>query len=102
VIAPGYVASFIPVETAAGPLTALAFLADREAEVIRTDLSAAEQADMIAHAEGVLGTNMSYLENMIAHLAAMGLEDAAMAALWQRVRAIRQAAPGPARDGETG
>ena len=94
VIAPGYVATFIPVETAAGRLRALAFLADREADVIRTDLSAAEQADMIAHAEGILGTNLAYLENMIAHLAALGLEDAAMAALWRRVCAIRQASGG--------
>jgi cation transport protein ChaC len=102
VIAPGYVASFIRVETAAGPLTALAFLADRQAEVVRTDLSAAEQANMIAHAEGVLGTNAAYLENMISHLAALGLEDAAMAALWQRVRTIRQASAAPAGGGDTG
>jgi cation transport regulator ChaC len=50
----------------------------------------------------VLGTNAAYLENMIAHLAALGLEDAAMAALWRRVCALRGGAPAPAPGGETG
>lgn len=90
-IAFDYRAAFIPVTTVAGPVRALTFLADHGCETIRTDFTPEEQARMIAHAEGLLGPNVEYLENLASHLVAMEIDDARLFDLRDRVRAVRQA-----------
>jgi cation transport protein ChaC len=55
-------------------------------------LTLAEQAAIIARAAGVRGPNRDYLEATVAHLAALGIADADLAALASRVRQIGAAA----------
>lgn len=52
-------------------------------------LSADEQAAIIASAQGGRGSNADYLFNTVAHLAEMGIPDDELAALAERVRALK-------------
>jgi len=88
-----YLPAFIEVETAQGPLRVLTFLADPAAEAVRRDIPAVQQAEMIARASGILGPNVDYLGSLVRHLRELELEDARMFDLWQRVSALRGAAP---------
>lgn len=66
---------------------AIAYVIDREGPQY-CQLGPAEQAAIIARAEGARGTNRDYLLHTVAHLAALGLADPALAALVSRVRAL--------------
>ena len=74
-IAPAYSDEMIAVETAAGPVTALAFVADCTAEQIRPELTREEQVEALATASGVLGTNLEYIDNLKEHFDALGIVD---------------------------
>lgn len=52
------------------------------------DLAAAEQADIIARAQGGRGPNADYLFNTVAHLAELGLPDQTLDQLAEQVRTI--------------
>lgn len=88
-IAEGYFPVWLTVATAQGPVTALSFAADHGCDTIVPGLPLDEQARMIAHAEGDLGSNFEYLDNMHAQLSLLGIEDAQVNALYARVTALR-------------
>lgn len=79
-----YIPTFLQVDTPQGPLEALSFLIDPENHRYRPNLSEADAAGMIAHAEGTLGPNFDYLDALVRHLDELGLEDARM----QRLHAL--------------
>jgi len=80
-IAHAYRPIMIPALTAQGPVTALTFVADHSAPMIRTDLSLAEQARLLATGRGVLGTSLHYIETLAGQLEALGIVDADVAGL---------------------
>lgn len=91
-----YLEKFLPVNLApesggeAGPVEALAYVMDRSHRQYRGGLTRPEQAAVIARAVGPAGSNIEYLENTIAHLAEMGVEDAEMANIMRLVRRLRE------------
>lgn len=83
----GYVPTFIPLETASGPVEALTFVADRDSERYQGGLHAEEAAQMIAVAHGILGSNREYLDSLSAQLDLLGLKDDHFSDLYARVLA---------------
>jgi cation transport protein ChaC len=88
-IAEGYIPTWAMFATDHGPVEALTFRADPEAESIVRDMPIDEQAAMIAVAEGMLGTNFAYLEDMRRHLALLDVTDPYVDDLYDRVTALR-------------
>jgi glutathione-specific gamma-glutamylcyclotransferase len=64
-----------PVATPQGPVTALAFASNPHHAEYVGELSLADTAAFIARAAGPLGTNRGYLEQLVAQLAALAIED---------------------------
>ena len=87
-----YEPTFVPVSTPQGDIEALTFVADRSNERYLPDLSLAEAAAIIAHAEGYNGPNFEYLDLLCAHLAELGLNDSEMAELHRLAAAVRDQA----------
>ena len=69
-------------------MTALVFAANAAHDDHVGELPLDEAAGMIARAEGVLGTNRQYLEQLVWQLRALGLEDAYLHELLQRVQQL--------------
>ena len=69
------------------------FLADARHERYVGDLSQRERASRIAVAEGRLGTNREYLENLLDSLHALGIDDPDMTELLRMVREAAGEAP---------
>lgn len=88
-IAYGYVPAFVSVETAQGEVEALTFVANQDDERYLGHLEREEAAARIAHAEGILGSNLSYLENLHAQMEHLGLHDAKCASLLERAKALK-------------
>lgn len=86
-IASTYLPAMLPVETAQGPVQALAFLANPGVPEIVLDLPRADAVRWIATGRGTLGTSREYLENTAAQLAALGIDDPDLTALLHEVRA---------------
>jgi cation transport protein ChaC len=80
----GYAPAFLPISTPQGPVEALAFVADRSSPRY-LDLSAKEAAAMIAAGNGVLGTNLDYLDELAERFAVLGIEDEAFENLQSRI-----------------
>ncbi|MEM7226950.1 MAG: gamma-glutamylcyclotransferase [Pseudomonadota bacterium] len=80
---------WLTLETALGPIEALSFAADRGHERIVPDIPTAEQARMIAKAEGLLGSNFDYLADTRAHLSLLGVEDSYITDLYRRAAELR-------------
>lgn len=88
-ILPAYQPTWVEVATAEGAVTALGFVANHDSEDIVPGIALDEQARMIARAEGLLGTNFAYLDDMHSHLALLGVEDGYVSDLHARVTALR-------------
>lgn len=84
-IGPGYVPTFVTARIDRQPLSALTFVADQSAEVIRPDLPRADQVRFIATGTGFLGTSKAYLENIVSHIALLEIVDEDCAALLREV-----------------
>ncbi|MCH2075812.1 MAG: gamma-glutamylcyclotransferase [Rhodobacteraceae bacterium] len=67
---------------------ALAYIVARDHVQYCGGLPMERQAQVIAHAVGGRGPNMEYLFNTAAHLTELGIEDADLTALAQRVREL--------------
>ncbi len=72
-------------------VTALAYVMDRAHRQYRGGLAPGAQAAVIARAVGPAGSNLEYLENTVAHLAELGIEDPEMAALLALARGLARA-----------
>ncbi len=88
-IAPAYVSQMVTAQTDQGDIQALTFLADHSAEAIRPDLTRDQQVEALASAEGVLGTNIAYIDNLKHHFDQMGIADAEMDMLHRMAHARR-------------
>lgn len=96
-MAPAYLADFIPLTTPQGPVRALAFVADHAADLIDADLTRAEMVHYAATGTGFLGTSADYIANMLEHFEQMGIRDPDLESLWADVQAAMAAAnPAPA------
>ena len=84
----GYIPDFIALETAQGPVTALAFLANHGFERVQDDLGFDTQVRMIATGKGLLGACRDNIENLALHLEELGIEDPHVFALRDAVRAF--------------
>lgn len=84
-----YRPEFQTVSTPQGEIEALAFVIDPDHDRYIRNMSLADAAKIIAHAEGRNGTNFEYLESLQTHLACLGLEDAEMAELHRLAEEMR-------------
>ncbi len=75
VIAPGYLARFVPARIGDAEVRVLAFVADHDVPDVRPDLTLEEQVRYIAHGAGDLGTSRDYLANIVGHFAYLGIAD---------------------------
>jgi cation transport protein ChaC len=75
VIAPGYLARFVPARIGDAEVRVLAFVADHDVPDVRPDLTHEEQVRYIAHGAGDLGTSRDYLANIVDHFAHLGIAD---------------------------
>ena len=75
-IAPGYLARFIPARIGDADIRVLAFVADHDVPDVRPDLTHEEQVRYVAHGVGDLGTSRDYLANIVAHFTHLGITDA--------------------------
>jgi glutathione-specific gamma-glutamylcyclotransferase len=73
-LAPGYEAAFLPVNTPQGAIEALAFVIDRRCHRY-VDLDDAETARVIATAKGFYGTNRAYFDGIATKLRELGITD---------------------------
>ncbi|GGE16975.1 hypothetical protein GCM10011360_02200 [Primorskyibacter flagellatus] len=96
-IAQAYRPVLAPAMTPEGPVMAVAFAADREADNIDIGLSRALQVQYIATGRGFLGTSLEYLENTLAQFDRMGIDDPDLSALLADARrAAAEAGVSPA------
>lgn len=87
-ISSAYLETVLPVETDAGPVEALAYVIDPDHVQYCGGLALEEQAEIIARAVGGRGPNREYLWATTAHLAELGIVDADLAWLAERVRKL--------------
>ena len=86
---PVYRPEWLALETAAGPIEALGFVANRDHDDIKPGLPLAQQASMIAGAKGMFGENFDYLSDLRAQLDLLGLEDPYISELHAATEALR-------------
>lgn len=82
-----YLPRLLPVETAEGPVQALAFVANPASADIARDLPHEVVVRYLATGEGMFGTSRDYMENVAAQLDRLGLDDPDLTALVAEVRA---------------
>ncbi|NKX44871.1 gamma-glutamylcyclotransferase [Roseibacterium sp. KMU-115] len=90
-LAPGYLARFVPARIDGAEVRALSFLADHAVPDIRPDLTHEEQVRYVAHGAGDLGTSRDYLAGIVEHLLLLGIVDAHCTQLLSDVDAHRAA-----------
>ena len=86
-LAPGYVARFIPARIGGEEVHVLTFLADHAVPDVRPDLTREEQVRYVAHGAGELGTSRDYLANIVDHFTHLGIADAHCTDLLHEVNA---------------
>ena len=74
-LAPGYLARFVPARIGGADIRVLAFVADHDVPDVRPDLTYAEQISYVAHGAGDLGTSRDYLANIVDHFTHLGIAD---------------------------
>lgn len=75
-IAPGYLARFVPARIGDADIRVLTFVADHDVPDVRPDLTYEEQVRYVAHGVGDLGTSRDYLANIVGHFTHLGITDA--------------------------
>jgi glutathione-specific gamma-glutamylcyclotransferase len=75
-IAPGYLARFVPARIGDADIRVLTFVADHDVPDVRPDLTYEEQVRYVAHGAGDLGTSRDYLANIVGHFTHLGITDA--------------------------
>ena len=82
-----YAPALLPMTTPQGEIEALVFTANPAHPEYAGELPLDETAAIIARASGPLGSNLSYLEQLAAQLAVLGIEDPYIARLMGHVQA---------------
>lgn len=89
-----YLERFLPIVLEDGAeVTAIAYVLDHAHVQYRPGLSPQEQAEVIARSHGQAGSNVEYLQNTMAHLTEMGVEDEELIEVHHHVERIQ--GPGP-------
>ncbi len=88
-----YVPTWVAIHTDTGPVNGVTFTINRHHERYTGPMPPDIVAGHLATAEGYLGTSADYLENTVAHLAELGIDDAPLTDLHRRVTALREAKP---------
>jgi cation transport protein ChaC len=83
-----YQPRLLPVRTPQGEVTALVFAANPAHADHVGELPLDDAAARIARAEGVLGTNRQYLEQLLWQMEHLGLEDGYLQQLWTEVQRL--------------
>ena len=81
---------FLGLDTAQGPIEALAFIVDHSAKSYLPDITSEETARYMATGAGVFGSSLEYLESLADHFEVLGLEDDALYVLRDRARQIAE------------
>lgn len=74
-LAPGYLARFVPARIGDADIRVLTFVADHDVPDVRPDLTYEEQVRYAAHGAGDLGTSRDYLANIVSHFTHLGIAD---------------------------
>jgi len=88
----GYMPRWLRLQTAVGAVSAITFVVDRNHPCYCERLDPERQAELMARAEGVLGSSAHYLESTVAHLDELGIHDRRLADLRARVRRLHRVA----------
>ena len=89
-ISSAYLEKWVELETEAGPVTAVAFVIDRDHAQYAGGLPPEAQADIIAAASGGRGTNADYLFQTVEALDGLSIADGELAELATLVRRRRE------------
>ncbi|MCP5365917.1 MAG: gamma-glutamylcyclotransferase [Hyphomicrobiales bacterium] len=89
-VGPAYTAVFVDAHTAAGPVTALTFVADHDATLINAGLTRDEQVRFLVTGTGFMGTSLDYLRNIARHFDALGIRDDEVADLLRAAEDFRE------------
>lgn len=87
---PGYIPTFVSVQSGEEPFEALAFLADHKADSMHPDLTSNEQIEFLATGNGFIGTSLEYLENIVRQFSALSIVDEDCSALLLEAQAYSQ------------
>jgi cation transport protein ChaC len=87
-VLPSYVPRILPADLDGERVMALAFLADHDTEMIRSNLTRDQQVRYLATGTGFLGSSRDYLETIARQFAALGIDDPDVSALMADVRAF--------------
>ena len=74
-IGPAYKPVFVEVAVGDSRVSALAFVADRTAELIDASLTRAQQIEYCATGAGFMGSRLQYLKNINEQFATLGIQD---------------------------
>ena len=74
-LAPAYLARFLPARIGDEEVPVLSFVADHDVPDVRPDLTHEVQVRYIAHGAGDLGTSRDYLASIVGHLGELGIVD---------------------------
>lgn len=85
---PSYVPRIVPVELDGEHVSALAFFADHDTDMIQSDLTRTQQLRYLATGTGFLGSSRDYLETIARQFTALGIDDPEVNALVDEVRAF--------------
>lgn len=86
-VGPGYIPTFVEAFVDGRSATALAFVADHDADVIDANLTRADQVHYFATGSGFLGSSLEYLTNINRQFAALGIYDEDVSALLRETEA---------------
>ena len=92
-ILPAYLSVQVPVQTAHGPVQALAFVADHAAEKIVPELPWAQCVRYAATGAGILGSSLDYVASLAGHFDELDIADPHVTDLLAAARAFREADP---------
>lgn len=90
-VAPAYRAVFVQAHTPAGPIEALTFVADHDAELIDAGISRERQVQYVATGSGFAGASIDYLRNIEQKFSQLGIHDEEVSALLRDAEAHRRA-----------
>lgn len=83
-----YAPTFVPVQTGAGEVQALAFVVDPTADNYLGHMELDQAARFVATGEGLYGTCFEYVDNLARHLEAVGIHDPMVSALRDKAHSI--------------
>ena len=86
-IGPAYHAEFVPAISNDQQINVLAFTADHSADQICGDITRDEQIEYLNGGQGILGTSLEYLTNIVAQFETLGIVDAECSSLLKEAQA---------------